>query len=152
MPARAGRGAHLFLPLRRRSLRRRRARSCSAALSPSPAASARLYGGGSAAPTALPTTAEASPILAAKAKVNTSSLPDEGTPAPAATATGHQPSWVEYDRKVLRFYACFKEAVNESRQENYRIRKCIIYYYLEDSIHVYPWQGAGCLGRPRGFS
>ena len=73
-------------------------------------------------------------------------------PAPAATATGHQPSWVEYDRKVLRFYACFKEAVNESRQENYRIRKCIIYYYLEDSIHVYPWQDAGCLGRPRGFS
>ena len=58
-------------------------------------------------------------------------------PAPAATATGHQPSWVEYDRKVLRFYAFFKEAVNESRQENYRIRKCIIYYYLEDSsIHV----------------
>ena len=63
---RAGRGAHLFLPLRRRSLRRRRARSCSAALSPSPAASARLYGGGSAAPTALPTTAEASPILASE--------------------------------------------------------------------------------------
>ena len=60
------RGAHLFLPLRRRSLRRRRARSCSAALSPSPAASARLYGGGSAAPTALPTTAEASPILASE--------------------------------------------------------------------------------------
>ena len=37
----------------------------------------------------------------------------------------------------MRFYAYFKEGVDESYQENYRIRKCIIYYYLEDdSIHV----------------
>jgi hypothetical protein len=38
---------------------------------------------------------------------------------------------------VLRFYGYFKEAVVESNMENHRIRKVIIYYYLEDdSMHV----------------
>jgi hypothetical protein len=47
------------------------------------------------------------------------------------------PTWVAYDRKVMRFYAYFKEAVFSSQVENYRVRKCVIYYYLEDhSIHV----------------
>mmetsp|Transcript_14043 Transcript_14043/g.30012 ORF Transcript_14043/g.30012 Transcript_14043/m.30012 type:complete len:586 (-) Transcript_14043:836-2593(-) len=47
------------------------------------------------------------------------------------------PAWVAYDRKVLRFYAYFKEAVVDSPEENHRIRKCIIYFYLEDeSVHV----------------
>lgn len=47
------------------------------------------------------------------------------------------PTWVAYDRKVLRFYAYFKEAVFSSQVENFRVRKCVIYYYLEDhSIHV----------------
>jgi hypothetical protein len=32
----------------------------------------------------------------------------------------------------LRFYGYFKESVVESRLENYRIRKLIIYYFLED--------------------
>jgi hypothetical protein len=32
----------------------------------------------------------------------------------------------------LRFYGYFKESVVESRLENHRIRKLIIYYYLED--------------------
>ena len=35
--------------------------------------------------------------------------------------------------KVLRFYGYFKESVVESRLENYRIRKLIIYFYLEDN-------------------
>jgi len=48
-----------------------------------------------------------------------------------------QPAWVAFDRKVLRFDSYFKEAVTESRTETYRIRRCTIYYYLEDdSIHV----------------
>lgn len=48
-----------------------------------------------------------------------------------------QPAWVAFDRKVLRFDAYFQEAVHESRQETFRIRRCVIYYYLEDdSIHV----------------
>lgn len=47
------------------------------------------------------------------------------------------PAWVAYDRKVLRFFAFFKEAVFSSSIETYRVRKCVIYYYLEDdSIHV----------------
>ena len=33
---------------------------------------------------------------------------------------------------MLRFFGYFKEAVVESRLENYRIRKLLIYYYLED--------------------
>jgi len=32
----------------------------------------------------------------------------------------------------LRFYAFFKESVVESRLENVRARKVVIYYYLED--------------------
>ncbi|CAE7913916.1 Efhc1, partial [Symbiodinium sp. KB8] len=35
-------------------------------------------------------------------------------------------------RKVLRFYAFFKEAVVESPTENYRVRNVTILYYLED--------------------
>lgn len=33
---------------------------------------------------------------------------------------------------MLRFFGYFKESVVESRLENYRIRKLIIYYFLED--------------------
>ena len=32
----------------------------------------------------------------------------------------------------MRFYGYFKESVVESRLENFRIRKVIVYYYLED--------------------
>jgi hypothetical protein len=54
-----------------------------------------------------------------------------------ATATSGAPAWVALDRKVLRFYAYFKEAVFSSPVENFRVRKCVIYYYLEDdSLHI----------------
>lgn len=33
---------------------------------------------------------------------------------------------------MLRFLGYFKESVVESRLENYRLRKLIIYYFLED--------------------
>lgn len=47
------------------------------------------------------------------------------------------PSWVEYDRKVLRFSGYFKEAVHASSSESWRIRPILLYYYLEDdSIHI----------------
>lgn len=59
------------------------------------------------------------------------------TGAPAAIATVTQPAWVAFDRKVLRFNCYFKESVHESRLENYRIRNCTLYYYLEDdSMHI----------------
>ncbi len=39
--------------------------------------------------------------------------------------------------QVLRFYGYFKESVVESNIENHRVRKVILYYYLEDdSMHV----------------
>ena len=47
------------------------------------------------------------------------------------------PAWVAYDRKVLRFSGYFKEAVHASSVENWRARKCLIYFYLEDdSMHI----------------
>ena len=33
---------------------------------------------------------------------------------------------------MLRFYGYFKESVVESRMENHRVRKLVIFYYLED--------------------
>ena len=39
--------------------------------------------------------------------------------------------------QVLNFSAYFQEAVVEDPNENYRIRKCTIYYYLEDdTVHI----------------
>jgi EF-hand domain-containing protein 1 len=39
--------------------------------------------------------------------------------------------------QVLRFFAFFKESVHSSAMENYRVRRCILYYYLEDgSLHI----------------
>ena len=87
------------------------------------------------------------------------------TGSPARTASnydspGKLPQWVENDRKVcflcsehhpgnialstvccrlqvLRFYGYFKETITESNIENHRIRKVILYYYLEDdSMHI----------------
>ena len=47
------------------------------------------------------------------------------------------PKWISLDKKVLNFEAFFKEAVEESRVEQYRVRRCVITYFLEDdSIKV----------------
>lgn len=43
-----------------------------------------------------------------------------------------EPAFVRLDRHVLRFNGYFKESVVESRLENFRVRKLILYYYLED--------------------
>ncbi|XP_034435685.1 EF-hand domain-containing protein 1-like [Hippoglossus hippoglossus] len=45
---------------------------------------------------------------------------------------GFVPSHVALDKKVLRFYAHFKEDVLFSPDEVYRVRPVMIYYYLED--------------------
>uniref|UniRef100_A0A7S4LEL9 EF-hand domain-containing family member C2 n=1 Tax=Eutreptiella gymnastica TaxID=73025 RepID=A0A7S4LEL9_9EUGL len=42
------------------------------------------------------------------------------------------PSWLTLDNKILRFYCYFKESIHESREENARVRRCNLYYYLED--------------------
>lgn len=47
------------------------------------------------------------------------------------------PQWIKNDKRVLKFNSYFVEHVVESAYENYRIRKCDIYYYLDDdTIHI----------------
>jgi hypothetical protein len=47
------------------------------------------------------------------------------------------PAWLAHDKQVLLFYGYFKEGVSESPDENYRVRKCEIFYYLADgSLHI----------------
>lgn len=69
------------------------------------------------------------PLRGQKPKVKNSAFPSgEGSSLPA---------WVAFDRQVLCFDAYFQEAVHEKREEQYRIRNCKIYFYLEDdSIQV----------------
>ncbi|XP_065178970.1 EF-hand domain-containing family member C2-like [Sycon ciliatum] len=45
---------------------------------------------------------------------------------------GSQPSWVAFDRQVLRFYAYCQEPVHEKREERSRTRRVQIYFFLED--------------------
>ncbi|UJR36685.1 hypothetical protein I4U23_029402 [Adineta vaga] len=48
------------------------------------------------------------------------------------------PAMVFYDKKILRFDGYFKQIIYESPLESYRIRRVIIYYYLEDdTIAIY---------------
>ena len=47
------------------------------------------------------------------------------------------PAHVAFDKKVLLFFAYFKQTVHESANEYYRVRPVKVYYYLEDdSISV----------------
>jgi len=47
------------------------------------------------------------------------------------------PKWLKYDKQALRFYGYFQEPVHESAVENFRIRKCVILYYLDDdTLHI----------------
>jgi len=47
------------------------------------------------------------------------------------------PAWDVLDRHVLRFYGQFQESVVETNLENYRVRQCVIMYYLEDdTCHI----------------
>merc|ERR1719352_475905 len=57
--------------------------------------------------------------------------------APHPSEFDELPAWDALDRHVLRFFGYFKEAVPESNMENYRVRRAIIYYYLEDdTMHI----------------
>ncbi|XP_046903814.1 EF-hand domain-containing family member C2 isoform X1 [Hypomesus transpacificus] len=42
------------------------------------------------------------------------------------------PSWVAFDKQVLCFNAYFEETVTQKQEEKYRVRRCKIYFYLED--------------------
>eukprot|EP00388_Colpodella_angusta_P002152 GDKJ01006939.1.p1 GENE.GDKJ01006939.1~~GDKJ01006939.1.p1 ORF type:complete len:676 (+),score=121.27 GDKJ01006939.1:29-2056(+) len=43
-----------------------------------------------------------------------------------------EPAWLKHDNQVLRFYAYFQESIPETNGENYRVRNCIILFYLCD--------------------
>jgi len=61
------------------------------------------------------------------------------------------PAWDALDRHVLRFYGFFKEAVVENNLENYRVRKCVVFYYLEDdTMHITEPKGDNA-GIPQGM-
>lgn len=42
------------------------------------------------------------------------------------------PAWVALEKKTLKFEGYYKETVNDSPAEYYRVRKLNIFYYLED--------------------
>lgn len=47
------------------------------------------------------------------------------------------PKWLKHDRQVLNFKCYFQEPVVEDPNENFRLRKCVLYYYLDDdTIHI----------------
>lgn len=45
------------------------------------------------------------------------------------------PAWDVMEQRILKFYGYFKEHVDESRQENHRVRPCVIIYFLEVRRH-----------------
>ncbi|VDD74878.1 unnamed protein product [Mesocestoides corti] len=42
------------------------------------------------------------------------------------------PAWIAFDKQVLCFDAYFQQAIHERRDEQYRVRRCQILFYLED--------------------
>lgn len=76
------------------------------------------------------------PLTAHKSSLNVNEFP-ERYPKTANEVLAQPPAWVAYDRKVLRFYCYFTEKVASSAQEQERVRKCVLYLYLEDeSVHI----------------
>ncbi|CAL8100657.1 unnamed protein product [Calicophoron daubneyi] len=60
------------------------------------------------------------------------------------------PAHVALDKKVLRFYGYFKETVNESPQETYRVRLIQIFYFLEDDSMLITEPPQNNSGMPQG--
>lgn len=60
------------------------------------------------------------------------------------------PQWIKFDKQVLKFTSYFVEPISESNVENYRIRPCKIYYYLDDeTIQVFETKSENS-GLPQG--
>jgi len=60
------------------------------------------------------------------------------------------PAWDALDRHVLRFYGYFKEAVVETNLENYRVRKVVINFFLEDDTCAVSEPREDNSGMPQG--
>jgi len=57
---------------------------------------------------------------------------------------------LKYDRRVLHFSGYFKESVVENPNENYRIRKMTVYYYLNDGTIYIMEKAIENSGLPQG--
>ncbi|XP_032331163.1 EF-hand domain-containing family member C2 [Camelus ferus] len=62
------------------------------------------------------------------------------------------PSWVAFDKQVLSFDAYLEDEVPDKRQENYRIRRYKIYFYLEDDTIQVNEPALKNSGLPQGTS
>ncbi|CAF1383792.1 unnamed protein product, partial [Didymodactylos carnosus] len=61
-----------------------------------------------------------------------------------------RPAWLAFDKQVLCFDAYFQESITERPQEQYRIRKCRIYFYPEDDTVQVVEQRQPNVGFPQG--
>lgn len=62
------------------------------------------------------------------------------------------PAWVAFDKQVLSFDAYFMEAVTERADEQFRVHKCKVLFYLEDdSMQIVEPKGQNA-GIPQGLS
>ncbi|CAF0986050.1 unnamed protein product [Didymodactylos carnosus] len=61
-----------------------------------------------------------------------------------------RPAWLAFDKQVLCFDAYFQESITERPQEQYRIRKCHIYFYPEDDTVQVVEQRQANVGFPQG--
>ncbi|TGZ60658.1 hypothetical protein CRM22_008410 [Opisthorchis felineus] len=63
-------------------------------------------------------------------------LPGQRIEAPTSkypSGIGKQlPTWLAFEKQCLSFDAYFQETVNERREEQYRVRRCKVYFYPED--------------------
>ncbi len=62
----------------------------------------------------------------------------------------YEPTFVKLDKVVLRFTGYFKESVVESNLENWKLRKLIIMYYLEDNTLMINEPKESNSGTPQG--
>jgi Ca2+-binding EF-hand superfamily protein len=81
-----------------------------------------------------------------------STMRDEFPAPPEAAAREHAelPAWDALDRHVLRFFGYFKESVVETNLENWRTRRCVLFYYLEDDTCLVTEKKQDNSGIPQG--
>eukprot|EP00929_Paragymnodinium_shiwhaense_P001643 TRINITY_DN101877_c0_g1_i1.p1 TRINITY_DN101877_c0_g1~~TRINITY_DN101877_c0_g1_i1.p1 ORF type:complete len:635 (+),score=101.00 TRINITY_DN101877_c0_g1_i1:98-2002(+) len=60
------------------------------------------------------------------------------------------PAWLKHDRQVLRFFAYFQEPVHEDPKENCRVRRCTVFFYLEDGTMMVTEPKVENSGIPQG--
>jgi hypothetical protein len=73
------------------------------------------------------------------------SAPAAAAPPAATSPDVALPSWIQFEKKVLRFYAFFEEAVPDSPTERWRVRRVQLLHYLGDGTTqvVEPRDGSG---------